>query len=1094
MLYAQADAPPNTVTVEFQQATLDEALRTLARKFNRGVGYDENLLPDRRISIKPTTVTLEQGIRLILRNTSLEGFLSTGGNISLRKVEVVVPALLYGKVTDASSGETLPGANVLIKGGVKGTITDVNGEYRLGDLPPGTYEVVVSFIGYDRFETSVSLVEGQQQRLDIKLKASATTLMGVQIEAKKIVNNEVAVLQERKESSTVQDAISAEEIERTGSVTATQALQKVTGVSIKDGKYVAVRGLTDRNIVVQLNGSRLSSADPLRSGAVPLDILPAQLLDNISVQKTVLPDRPGDATGALVELKTRSLPDTFMISISAQAGWNDNVGPNGNVLLFPNGKLGFFGQKAKDHRLSKEFVEIADITKQNHFDPNLGYTSLYDKISDGRNSNEAAALAMKINRVQEEIDPYLAPTPQKATPNQIYSAAVSNTFTVLGEKRLGVLAGVNYYSRTEQLTNGTNNRYQLSDADALTPNNLQLSPLFKFREDAGSHNILYGMVGIVTYKFNKDHAVSGHYIRNEGYESSGTLLSSVNRKYNFYKSEANFYSYQLATSIRNFNTLQLRGEHKINLFGYQPQFSWNYSASKTRTDLPDFRNSLLLADTNGVVINNVYRKEYYTADVTRYFRDLAEDNVNIIVDGTFPLSQKTVKTFFKTGIWYLKRDRNYRESLLLDPTNDPQQQNANFILNNAGKSLQTVRGNLNAWLTPDAIGIAENQSRNGSQFVPGYNYYLVAGRDQTRGSSSYEATQRVTSLYAMIDAEYNNQLHFTGGLRVEDTDVRGLEDTTAVGDQVRSFQDFLDKFAVDQQSIEWLPSGTLIYTLNDNMNFRVAASRTLARPEIVELVTFSTYDASQFAYITGNNKLGNAAYTNLDFRWEFFPASGEVLSASVFYKDVENALERVFLPGSSTELIPISTISFRNNPSKGHVYGIELEVVKNLGFLSEPLKNLRVGTNIMLAKSKTTISADEYYQVTQYNRTLQKDRPLFEQPNVVFNANIGYYWQAAGLSATLYGNYTGRRLVEVNTDGTPSIYEYPATQFDFIFSKTVNSRIQIKGFLKNILDAKTEYVYQMPGSERAYGIFNQVHYRRQFTRGREIALGFTFVF
>ncbi len=57
---------------------------------------------------------------------------------------------IRGKMTDAQTGETLIGANVVIKNPYKGAMADIDGNYSLENLAPGSYEVTGSFIGYTR--------------------------------------------------------------------------------------------------------------------------------------------------------------------------------------------------------------------------------------------------------------------------------------------------------------------------------------------------------------------------------------------------------------------------------------------------------------------------------------------------------------------------------------------------------------------------------------------------------------------------------------------------------------------------------------------------------------------------------------------------------------------------------------------------------------------------------------------------------------------------------------------------------------------------------------------------------------------------------
>src|SRR6202012_536691 len=169
---------------------------------------------------------------------------------------------------------------------------------------------------------------GHRRQFEIGLVKSTKELEDVTVNANRHVNTESALLNERRKAAVVSDGISAQKMERTASITTTQALQQVTGVTITDEKYVAIRGLGDRSVIAELNGVRLSSSNPDRS-AVPLDLVPAALLDNVTVYKTLAPDHPADASAGIVELKTRSVPAKLTVSFTAQSGFNSTIGLTG---------------------------------------------------------------------------------------------------------------------------------------------------------------------------------------------------------------------------------------------------------------------------------------------------------------------------------------------------------------------------------------------------------------------------------------------------------------------------------------------------------------------------------------------------------------------------------------------------------------------------------------------------------------------------------------------------------------------------------------------------------------------------------------------
>src|SRR5699024_10749888 len=78
---------------------------------------------------------------------------------------VMAQQTVTGTVTDAESGETLPGVNVMVKGTTQGTATNVDGEYSL-EVPGAESVLVFSFVGYRSQEITV----GSQEVIDVSLQ------------------------------------------------------------------------------------------------------------------------------------------------------------------------------------------------------------------------------------------------------------------------------------------------------------------------------------------------------------------------------------------------------------------------------------------------------------------------------------------------------------------------------------------------------------------------------------------------------------------------------------------------------------------------------------------------------------------------------------------------------------------------------------------------------------------------------------------------------------------------------------------------------------------------------------------------------------
>ena len=157
-----------------------------------------------------------------------------------------------------------------------------------------------------------------------------------------IERSENAILILQKKSDKIQDGISSQEMSKLAISDAAGAMKKVTGATITGGKYIYIRGLGDRYSLTQLNGLVIPSSDPYRNGA-QLDLIPANLLDNIITSKTFTPDEPGAFTGGAVNIKTKSFPEQFSLTFSTSAGYNSQNNCTNDFLTHEGGSTDYWG-------------------------------------------------------------------------------------------------------------------------------------------------------------------------------------------------------------------------------------------------------------------------------------------------------------------------------------------------------------------------------------------------------------------------------------------------------------------------------------------------------------------------------------------------------------------------------------------------------------------------------------------------------------------------------------------------------------------------------------------------------------------------------
>ncbi|MDZ7848709.1 MAG: carboxypeptidase-like regulatory domain-containing protein [Owenweeksia sp.] len=173
--------------------------------------------------------------------------------------------IIRGSVID-EEGQPLFSANVVIKGASNGTTTDFEGEFTL-NAEPGSYEVQVSFIGYQTLNIeNVKVKPGEVSLLqNVQLKPSTSELAEAEIQAEAIRTSEAASISIKKKSAFHNDGISSNQMQLVGDGTAIEASKRVTGVSIQDGKYIYVRGLGDRYTKTTLNGIPIPGLDPIKT-------------------------------------------------------------------------------------------------------------------------------------------------------------------------------------------------------------------------------------------------------------------------------------------------------------------------------------------------------------------------------------------------------------------------------------------------------------------------------------------------------------------------------------------------------------------------------------------------------------------------------------------------------------------------------------------------------------------------------------------------------------------------------------------------------------------------------------------------------------
>jgi hypothetical protein len=232
---------------------------------------------------------------------------------------------ITGRVMDAKSGQPLSEAGVQIVGTTRGVQTGLDGRFRFSGVAAGTITIQVRRLGFQPKQiTGLYLEPGETLEQSIVMEPAMVQLDAIVATADKERGSVNAALNEQRNAVAIVSTVGAEQIGKSPDSDAAQALQRMSGTTIQDGKYLSVRGLDPRFTTASLNGARLPSPEPERK-VVPFDIFPASLLQAVTTSKTFTPDQPGDFSGGSVDMRTREAPFETIRSYSFSFGLNDAV-------------------------------------------------------------------------------------------------------------------------------------------------------------------------------------------------------------------------------------------------------------------------------------------------------------------------------------------------------------------------------------------------------------------------------------------------------------------------------------------------------------------------------------------------------------------------------------------------------------------------------------------------------------------------------------------------------------------------------------------------------------------------------------------------
>jgi TonB-dependent receptor len=233
--------------------------------------------------------------------------------------------VIYGIVKDAALDEPLAFASVGITDLGLGTTTDLEGNYRLPNVPEGTYVVQFSYLGYAAVSREVTLAKGERVELNVSLSEDGVELETVVVNGQAV--GQRAAINQQINANTIVNVVSREKLQELPDQNAAESVGRISGVALqRDGgeaTKVSIRGLSPRYNSITINGERIPSTDG-NDRSVDLSMISTDALEGIEVFKAITPDRDGDAIGGTVNFVVKNADSGWRSEVRVLGGYNDH--------------------------------------------------------------------------------------------------------------------------------------------------------------------------------------------------------------------------------------------------------------------------------------------------------------------------------------------------------------------------------------------------------------------------------------------------------------------------------------------------------------------------------------------------------------------------------------------------------------------------------------------------------------------------------------------------------------------------------------------------------------------------------------------------
>ncbi len=518
---------------------------------------------------------------------------------------------ISGKVFDKNNNEPIIGSVVMIDGTTIGVQTDFDGNYIISNLNPGTYKLVFKYVSYEtKFVEGVQVSAGKITNLNMALAENSKAIQEVVVTSTYKKESIGAMYSIQKNNIAISDGIASDLIKKSPDKNTSDVLKRVSGASIQDNKFVVIRGLADRYNTATLNNAMLPSSEPDKK-AFSFDIIPSNLIERITINKTASANLPADFAGGVIQVVTRDIPEESFIDFSLSFGFNTQS---------------TFKRFLSNGRGKYDYLGYAD-----------GQRNLSDNFPSSRQKYASSPLSKQIEATKSLGNPY-GEQESIALPTQSYQFTYGTKKNLKNQGVFGSLASLTY--RNEQRIN-PQDRFDydgpLKDNYVVQYDNTQ----YRFTTNVGALANFTYMKGNNKFSFKN--------IYNKVYDESylvrtGNNLNNLN--------EIRLNSNELTQ--KSLLNSQIEGSHSVT--DREIKINWNVNYASIISSQPDLRTIFYnrpLGAAPDVAYTMVDRNS------RRFFSELAEDNYGGNFNVSVPFKLFNKQQSLKVGALTLMKQRNF---------------------------------------------------------------------------------------------------------------------------------------------------------------------------------------------------------------------------------------------------------------------------------------------------------------------------------------------------------------------------------------------------------------------------------------------------